>query len=71
MFEKVKAWCEYELDNVEKHGYDVHGAITRCYGIVMFVSNSLVGYDSAKGQQIAKWWDDEMLPRFRSLYDRG
>lgn len=71
MFEKVKAWCEYEIENVEKRGYNARNAVMRCYGITMFVANELLGYDSPEGQELAKWWDDEMIPRFQKLYDRG
>ena len=73
MVEKVKAWCEYELKNVTKYRTSpaftlfVSNATTRCYGIVMFVSNSLLGYDTPEGKELATWWDDEMLPRFREV----
>ena len=65
MIEKVKAWCEYEMHMVLKSRADAHCATTRCYGVVMFVTNQLLGYDSPEAQEIVKWWDDEMLPRFR------
>lgn len=65
MIEKVKAWCEYELHMVLKSRADAHSATTRCYGVVMFVSNQLLGYDTPEGKELATWWDDEMLPRFR------
>ena len=65
MVEKVKAWCEYELHLVLKSWADAHSAMTRCYGVVMFVSNEVLGYDTPEGKELATWWDDEMLPRFR------
>lgn len=69
MVEKVKAWCEYEIDNVINRGYDAQGAITRCYGVIMFVSNSVLGYDSPEGKELATWWDDEMLPKMRKAQE--
>lgn len=67
MVEKVKTWCEYEFKNATKYNANPLNAMTRCYGIVMFVSNSLLGYDSAEGKELTTWWDDEMLPRFREV----
>lgn len=66
MTEKLKAFCEHELWQVENRGYDAHGAVTRCYGAMMFVANDLL--DGEEGEKLGKWWDDEMLPRFRKLY---
>ena len=66
MAEKLKAFCEHELWLAENRGYDVHGAVTRCYGAMMFVANELL--DGEEGEKLGKWWDDEMLPRFRKLY---
>lgn len=57
---KVKEYCEYELDYTRRHG-NVNLALTRCYGAVMFVGN-LDGFD----EELGKWWDDVMLPRFRN-----
>ena len=59
---KLKEYCEYELRNVEHFGYDPHTATTRCYGAVMFVIN-IDDFD----EELGKWWDNEMLPRFREL----
>lgn len=67
MKEKVMKWCEYELKNAER-GWDPHGAVTRCYGIIMFVSNEVLGFDTDEGKALAVWWDDVMLPKFRELY---
>ena len=63
---KLKEYCNYEMDSVERHGYDPHNAVTRCYGATMFVLNFLDSFDDS----LAKWWDDEMLPKFREL-ERG
>ncbi len=65
MVEKVKAWCEHEFHSALKFQADAHSAMTRCYGVVMFVSNEVLGYDTPEGKELATWWDDEMLPRFR------
>lgn len=63
---KLKKFCEYELWGVTHCGYDPRGAITRCYGAMMFVLN----LDSFS-EELGKWWDDEMLPRFTELLIRG
>lgn len=63
---RLKEYCEYELRNVEHLGYDPYSATTRCYGAVMFVIN-IDGFD----EKLGKWWDDEMLPKFKKLvYER-
>jgi hypothetical protein len=67
MVEKVKAWCADEMKTVLEHGGDIQAAITRCYGIVMFVSNSVLGYDTPEAKELVSWWDDEMLMRFREV----
>lgn len=60
--QKLKEYCEYEIKCVQNLGYNPHEATTRCYGATMFVLN-MDNYD----EELAKWWDDEMLPRFREL----
>lgn len=65
MKEKVMEWCKRELNNI-KRGYKAHDATTRCYGIVMFVTNELIGFESPEGQELVRWWDNEMLPAFRN-----
>ena len=67
MTEKTKKWINYELENVTKRGWPTEPAKHRCYGIVMFVINELIGYDSPEGQELAKWWDDDMVMKFREL----
>lgn len=62
---KLKEYCNYEIDCVKRHGYDPHNAVTRCYGAVMFVLN-LDDFDD----ELGKWWDDEMHSKFREL-ERG
>lgn len=68
MIEKVKSYCNHEIENVEKRGYDPHGAVTRCYGAIMFVANEILG--GIEGEELGKWWDNEMLPKFRELERR-
>lgn len=65
--EKTKKWINYELENVTKRGWPAREAKHRCYGIIMFVTNELLGYDSPEGQELAKWWDDDMVVKFREL----
>lgn len=65
--EKTKKWIDYELENVTKRGWSAREAKHRCYGIVMFVTNELIGYDSPEGQELIDWWDNNMLNKFREL----
>ena len=79
---KVKKWIENEYSNGKKfissdsplaHKYGkeiVHDAFSRSFGILMFALNELLDYDSEEALTIRKWWDDEMLPRFRKLERR-
>lgn len=69
MENKVKTWIEYEYKCVKtsmstNHPYSVVNAIHRCYGVLMFSINNL--FDDYN-EELAKWWDDEMLPKFREL----
>lgn len=68
MGEKLKEYCEYELENVEKRGYNPHEAVTRCYGALMFILNYA---GNAFDDELGNWWDDEMLPRFREFEMKG
>ena len=63
---KLKEYCKHELWAVDHFGYDPHAAVTRCYGAVMFVIN-MDDFDD----ELGKWWDDEMLPKFRELEAKG
>ncbi len=66
--ERTKKWINYELENVmTKRGYNLQQAKTRCYGVVMFVTNELLGYDSPEGQELAEWWDNDMRLKFDEL----
>ena len=42
----------------------IHESITRCYGVLMFAINNLF---EDYNDELGKWWDDEMLPKFREL----
>ena len=59
---EIKQYCEYEYSRL-LYNSNIEKAIDRCYGAVMFVLNFTERYDDS----IAKWWDDEMLPKFREL----
>lgn len=61
MEEKVKAYCEKEYEMALKWGYNPHEALTRAYGAIMFVIN----YDKYN-EDLVKWWEDVMLPKFHS-----
>ena len=64
---KVQKWCHYEVNNVLKHYSNAEKATDRCFGILMFVTNSILNYDSPESKELVKWWEDEMLPEFREL----
>ena len=67
--EKTKKWINHELeDAATQRGYNSQRAKTRCYGVVMFVTNELLGYDSPEGQELIKWWDNVIHPKFEELY---
>ena len=42
----------------------IHESITRCYGVLMFAINNLF---EDYNDELGKWGDDEMLPKFREL----
>ena len=58
MFDKVKKYAQYELENISK-GFNADLSLERAYGAVMFVS-FCGDYDSRLGD----WWENEMLPKF-------
>lgn len=79
MENKVKTYIETEYKNVArlinsnsplavKYGKDtVRISIHRCYGVIMFAINNLF---EDYNKELAEWWDDEMLPKFRELERR-
>lgn len=64
MKDNVKKYCEWEYMNALKRGYNPHEATTRSYGAVMFVLNFT---EENFNYDLAKWWEDVMLPKFREL----
>lgn len=79
---KVKKWIEYDYKSTERYVFSnsslaykngketIYNALTRSFGIVLFAINELLDYDSEESLMIQKWWDDEMLPKFRELERR-
>ena len=68
MENKVKAWIEYEYKCAKEYeGQSVANAIHRCYGVLMFAINNLF---EDYNEELGKWWDDEMLPKFIKLERR-
>ena len=67
MERKLKNFCRQEYSNCKNWGGDVEKAIDRCYGAMMFAINNC--FDDFN-EDLGKWWDDEMLPKFRELEKR-
>lgn len=64
---KLKRYCMTEYYTIYYHGGSIEKAIDRCYGAVMFcINNCFDDYN----EELGKWWDDEMLPKFRELERR-
>lgn len=68
--EKVTVWIENEYKGCVTHHSNPHDALTRSYGVMLFAINELLDYDSEEAKIIIKWWDDEMLSKFRELERR-
>ena len=67
MEEKLKIYCEKEYKQCWQWDGNVGKAIDRCYGAMIFcINNCFDDYN----ENLAKWWDDEMLPKFRELEER-
>lgn len=66
MEDKVKAWIESEYQFQLRWGDSCSAshATDRCYGIIMFSINNLF---TEFNEELSKWWEDEMLPKFRDL----
>ena len=64
MERKLKNFCRQEYSNCKNWGGNVEKAIDRCYGAMMFAINNC--FDDFN-EDLGKWWDDEMLPKFREL----
>ena len=67
MENKIKCYCMTEYYNLYYHGGSIEKAIDRCYGVIMFAINNL--FDDYN-EELGKWWDDKMLPRFHNLERR-
>ena len=65
MKQKLEKYINYELNNIKNWGSDPNQVCTRCYGAVMFVTNFYCNPE--EGDEIAKWWNDEIHPKFREL----
>lgn len=60
----LKNFCKEQFNDCKNHGGSVEKAIDRCYGAMMFcINNCFPDYNDNLG----KWWDDTMLPKFREL----
>ena len=66
MEDKVKAWIESEYQFQLRWGDNCSAshAVDRCYGVIMFAINNLF---TEFNEELSKWWEDEMLPKFRDL----
>lgn len=60
---KFMRYCMAQYYQIYYHGGNIEKAIDRCFGALMFLNNCFEGYDAT----LNKWWDDEMLPKFRTL----
>lgn len=73
MTQKVKDYILYEYKITSHSRFaSAEKACDRCYGIMMFVTNVVLDYNSSESKELVSWWEDEMLPRFRKLeIERG
>ena len=72
MKEKVKEWIENEYKRAKNWGvnkYSIQCATHRSYGVLMFAADELLG--GVEEEELGKWWDEEMLPKFRELEDNA
>ena len=69
MEKDIKKWIEREYINTKIYGDDLstRHAIDRCYGAVMFCINNCF---PSFNEELARWWENEMLPKFRKLERR-
>ena len=61
---KVRNYVLDELENATKYPDNALGYRTMAYGAVFFASNYL--FDKYN-QELADWWDKEVLPLFNAL----
>lgn len=67
MERNLKNYCREQFNNCKNYGSDINKAIDRCYGATMFCINNCF---SEYNDELGKWWDDVMLPKFRELERR-
>ena len=60
LIDEVKAYCNHELNTIDRFHCDPNATTSRCYGAVMFLVHACDAYD-----ELGPWWNDEMHPRFR------
>lgn len=61
---KAMGYCLNEYNTYRHCGGNLEKAIDRCYGVIMFAINNCF---ETYNESLAKWWDDEMLPIFKTL----
>lgn len=62
--EKIKEWCEEEYARCVKYKMNPDLAMTRTYGAVMCALDKIL---PEWDEELARWWDEEMHPRFEEL----
>ena len=66
MQEKIKNLIENEYHDCIKFHSNPSAAFTHAYDIFMFGLTELLSNDEI--DEIVKWWDDGMLPKFLKLF---
>ena len=61
MNERVKTWIENTYENCIRFNSDPKNAVSMCYGALMFVESE------TSDEELGRWWDNEMHPKFREL----
>lgn len=64
--EKLKDYIKNEYQLVRRGYDDPQSVLTRCYGAMMFTANTLL--NEKDREEIFKWWDNEILFKFRYFY---
>ncbi len=67
---QVKEWIKKEYEEAKQYSFTVSGvksAMDRSFGVLMFATNELFGYESSEGQELEKWWDEEIRNKFWEL----
>ena len=63
IFEKLKIYCEYELQMAINYRPSANLAFTRAYGAMMYTSN----YLCENWTDVAVWWENDMWNRFMKV----